>query len=145
MVKILSESFWKRSAAGNSSKCDNCGDTFKPSENEKVVYIGALQSDGETPINSVRLEGKRRFNRGLFIMDLWHMPTGCGTWPAFWLTDENNWPLNGEIDILEGVNYQTTAKTALHTTQGCSHFNLPQGVATGGWDTAIGIPDFKTG
>jgi len=53
--------------------------------------------------------------------------------------------LNGEIDILEGVNYQTTAKTALHTTQGCSHFNLPQGVATGGWDTAIGVPDSKTG
>jgi len=145
MVKILSESFLKRSAAVNSSKCDNCGDTVAPSDNDNVVYIGSMQSDGEVPIDSVRLEGKRRFNRGLFIMDVWHMPTGCGTWPAFWLTDENNWPLNGEIDILEGVNYQTTAKTALHTTQGCSHFNLPQGLATGGWDTAIGVPDFKTG
>jgi hypothetical protein len=41
---------------------------------------------------SVRLEGKRRFNRGLFILDVEHMPTGCGVWPAFWLTDEDAWP-----------------------------------------------------
>lgn len=144
MIKILTENFLKRSAA-NSSKCDNCSDGAVASEKEKIVYIGARQSEGGGPFDSVRLEGKRRFNRGLFILDILHMPTGCGTWPAFWLTDENNWPLNGEIDILEGVNYQTTAKTALHTTQGCSHFNLPQGVATGGWDTAIGVPDAKTG
>ena len=39
------------------------------------------------PRNSVRLEGLRRFNRGLFILDLRHMPAGCSTWPAFWLTD----------------------------------------------------------
>jgi hypothetical protein len=24
------------------------------------------------------------------------MPAGCGTWPAFWLTDEANWPVNGK-------------------------------------------------
>ena len=31
------------------------------------------------------------------------MPTGCGTWPAYWLCGEN-WPYKGEIDIIEGVN-----------------------------------------
>jgi hypothetical protein len=30
----------------------------------------------EGPRNSIRLEGKRRFNRGLFIIDLRHMPAG---------------------------------------------------------------------
>ena len=41
---------------------------------------------------SVRLEGKRRFDRGLFILDVEHMPSGCGVWPAWWLTDEEAWP-----------------------------------------------------
>jgi hypothetical protein len=49
------------------------------------------------PRESIRLEGKTRFERGLFLLDLEHMPAGCGVWPAFWLTDEANWPVNGEI------------------------------------------------
>lgn len=73
------------------------------------------------------------------------MPAGCGVWPAFWLTDEANWPVNGEIDIVEGVNYQNVAKTAMHTTKGCSMVDIPLGTMTGGWDTAQGIPDAKTG
>lgn len=73
------------------------------------------------------------------------MPAGCGTWPAFWLTDEANWPVNGEIDIVEGVNFQSEAKTALHTTKGCSMYDIPLGTMTGTWDTAQGIPDAKTG
>jgi hypothetical protein len=73
------------------------------------------------------------------------MPAGCGTWPAFWLTDEANWPVNGEIDIVEGVNFQSEAKTALHSTKGCSMNDIPLGVMTGIWDPAQGIPDAKTG
>jgi hypothetical protein len=66
-------------------------------------------------------------------------------WPAFWLTDEANWPVNGEIDIVEGVNYQSVAKTALHSTNGCTMADIPLGTMSGGWDTAQGIPDAKTG
>jgi hypothetical protein len=99
----------------------------------------------EGPRNSIRLEGLRRFNRGLFIIDLRHMPAGCGTWPAFWLTDEANWPVNGEIDIVEGVSYQDTAKTALHATKECQMDDVPEGSKTGSWDTAVGIPNRKTG
>ena len=47
--------------------------------------------------------------------------------PAFWLTDEPNWPVNGEIDILEGVNDQTLAKTALHSTMDCQMDDVPLG------------------
>jgi Glycosyl hydrolases family 16 len=80
-----------------------------------------------------------------YSIDVRHMPAGCGVWPAFWLTDEANWPLNGEIDIVEGVNYQSVAKTALHSTKGCSMYDIPLGTMTGEWDTAQGIPDKKTG
>ena len=118
--------------------------TNTTTKEEPFIYMSsAPTADG--PRESIRLEGKRRFHRGLFIIDLRHMPAGCGVWPAFWLTDEANWPVNGEIDIVEGVNYQSEAKTALHSTKGCSMDDVPQGVRTGKWDTAIGIPDRKTG
>ena len=68
-------------------------------ENEDFVYMSSTPTkDG--PRKSVRLEGKTRFNRGLFILDVRHMPDGPAIWPAFWLTDEANWPRNGEVDIL---------------------------------------------
>jgi Glycosyl hydrolases family 16 len=98
------------------------------------------------PRESVRLEGRTRFDAGLFLLDLDHMPTGCGQWPAFWLTDEDHWPDHGEIDILEGVNYQAHAKTALHTSAVCSQYaHVPAYAMTGTWDRATGIPDTFTG
>jgi hypothetical protein len=127
-----------------NSDSSSSSSSSKNNNNETFVYISSsATTDG--PRNSIRLEGLRRFNRGLFIIDLRHMPAGCGSWPAFWLTDEENWPVNGEIDIVEGVNYQTTAKTALHTTKECIMDSVPEGSKTGTWDTAVGIPNKKTG
>ena len=34
---------------------------------------------------SVRLESKRRYNEGLFIITLSHAPVSCGSWPAVWM------------------------------------------------------------
>ena len=42
---------------------------------ETFVYLSSSPTE-EGPRNSIRLEGKRRFNRGLFIIDLRHMPAG---------------------------------------------------------------------
>jgi hypothetical protein len=33
---------------------------------------------------SVRMEGRKDYNKGLFVLDVKSMPTGCGLWPAFW-------------------------------------------------------------
>ena len=74
------------------------------------------------------------------------MPTGCGVWPALWLTDEDNWPVNGEIDFIESVNRQTAAATALHTSAQCNMYaHVPASSMTGTWDRATGIPDTFTG
>jgi hypothetical protein len=70
-------------------------------ENEELVYLSSAPTK-EGPRDSIRLEGKKRFERGLFILDVKHMPDGCGVWPAFWMTDEDAWPWNEEIDVLEG-------------------------------------------
>jgi hypothetical protein len=112
---------------------------------DQFVYIQS-QATEKGMRDSVRLEGKRRFNHGLFILDLEHMPVGCGVWPAFWLTDEDRWPENGEIDIVEGVNRQEVAKTALHTSESCSMYaHVSPYDTTGYWDSATGIPNGWTG
>jgi hypothetical protein len=36
------------------------------------------------------------------------MPVGCSLWPAFWSYNLEKWPIAGEIDVIEGVNKQTT-------------------------------------
>jgi hypothetical protein len=100
------------------------------------VYMSSASTE-KGPRESVRLEGKTTFNRGLFILDLRHMPAGCGIWPAFWLTNEENWPDYGEIDIVEGVNNQTKVKTAMHTSSMCSMYaHVADYNRTGVWDRA---------
>ena len=70
--------------------------------------------------NSVRVTSKKQYTHGLVALDLGHMPgAACGIWPAFWMTGPN-WPNSGEIDIIEGVNFQGQNAMTMHTGPGCS-------------------------
>jgi len=52
--------------------------------------------------DSIRISSKRAFDESVVIIDLEHMPHGCGTWPAFWTRSQDGpWPTGGEIDIIE--------------------------------------------
>ncbi|KAG8219988.1 glycoside hydrolase family 16 protein [Butyriboletus roseoflavus] len=94
----------------------------------------------QTNRQSVRITTNLTFTEGLVILDAVHMPTGCGTWPggyhffcfiigfgtnirlsitAFW-TNGPNWPNDGEIDIVEGVNNYTDNQATIHTGVGCN-------------------------
>ncbi|TFY82363.1 hypothetical protein EWM64_g1657 [Hericium alpestre] len=68
---------------------------------------------------SVRITSQLVYTGGLVVLDSVHMPTGCGTWPAFW-SNGPNWPAGGEIDIVEGVNDYTNNQATIHTNPGCS-------------------------
>jgi hypothetical protein len=57
--------------------------------------------------SSIRISTTKTYNGGLFIADFERMPFGCSLWPAYWSVG-TDWPTNGEIDILEGVNNQVT-------------------------------------
>jgi len=63
---------------------------------------------------SVRIHSNKQYNSGLFVTDILQMPYGCSIWPAYW-TVGDNWPNNGEIDILENVNLATANQYTLHT------------------------------
>ncbi|KAI9262709.1 concanavalin A-like lectin/glucanase domain-containing protein [Sporodiniella umbellata] len=69
---------------------------------------------------SVRITSHDSFSdSALVLLDLEHMPIGCGTWPAFWMVGPN-WPNSGEIDIIENVNKATLNQVTLHTNAGCT-------------------------
>jgi len=84
----------------------------------------AIMKVDTTPVvtggrKTVRIQSQYVFTGGLILLDATHMPTGCGTWPAFW-TNGPNWPTTGEIDIVEGVNAYTQNQATIHTGPGCS-------------------------
>ncbi|KAH6670716.1 concanavalin A-like lectin/glucanase domain-containing protein [Halenospora varia] len=90
-----------------------------------AVYLGVDHTTVNPPAGrqSVRLESAKTYQNGLFIADIAHMPAStCGVWPAFWTlgTGAQEWPAYGEIDILEGVNTQSTNVATLHTSGGCT-------------------------
>jgi len=69
--------------------------------------------------DSVRIATQKRYDGGLFVLDLDTMPYGFATWPAFW-TVGTDWPNHGEIDIVEGVHNNNQNQYTLHTAPGCT-------------------------
>ncbi|KAF9525043.1 concanavalin A-like lectin/glucanase domain-containing protein [Crepidotus variabilis] len=74
--------------------------------------------------DAVRITTQKAYPLGtIWITDVVHLPYGCSVWPAIWTLGQNtqNWPNDGEIDILEGINLNTNNQMALHTAPGCMH------------------------
>ncbi|GFF67597.1 probable endo-1,3(4)-beta-glucanase NFIA_089530 [Aspergillus lentulus] len=83
-----------------------------------VDYESTLNPNGPGR-ESVRIETKNYYTEGLCVIDIEHMPGSiCGTWPAFWSVGKD-WPNDGEIDIIEGVNLQKANEIVLHTSGSC--------------------------
>ncbi|KAF8600516.1 hypothetical protein BDV93DRAFT_447343 [Ceratobasidium sp. AG-I] len=92
-------------------------------EGQAVMRVDntTVLSSGQ-PRKSVRIESYKRYNGGLFILDIAKAPYGCSVWPAFW-TVGPNWPWSGEIDVFEGVNQNTRNQVTFHTDAGCTITN----------------------
>ncbi|CAE8690579.1 unnamed protein product, partial [Polarella glacialis] len=102
---------------------------------EKGVWMGVDTVNqvpwGSRGRKSVRLESNRRYNSGLFVISMDHMPTGCGTWPAFWMfgqDPQHPWPTWGEYDIVEWIHEEKSVSTTLHTNAACGQEHLVPGV-----------------
>ncbi len=82
----------------------------------------------------VNSDGKFEFTYGFMEARIWLPPRGKPiiNWPAFW-TDGQNWPKDGEIDVMEGLG----------GGQACWHFEYAggnpggcaRGTFAGGWHT----------
>ena len=93
-----------------------------------AIRVGA-DSTETNPANgrkSVRVTSNKAYTHGLITADIAHMPiNACGVWPALWSFGNENqgWPSEGEIDIIEGVNTQDATAVTLHTSEGCTITN----------------------
>jgi hypothetical protein len=118
------------------------GGLISASSNTAPVYMGADHTHvaSGSGRQSVRITSKKAYNGALVLLDLTHMPTGCGTWPAFWMTASDvAWPNHGEIDIIEGVNKNTANAATLHTSSGCDMSKVPTSSFSGHWSAnAVG-------
>jgi len=100
-------------------------------KNQNLSYASGntfiMRADHTTTLNpsgpgrkSVRIQSNKQYVAGsTVIWDIRHMPEGCGTWPAAW-TVGGDWPNNGEIDVVEGVNNVSPNQATLHTSAGCT-------------------------
>jgi len=89
--------------------------------------------------NTTYLESNDLMEIGsLLIFDVNHIPFGCSVWPSLF-TQGQNWPAQGEIDIIENVNLATQNRFSLHV--GDDNCNQPTSVGsnqTGTISTATG-------
>jgi len=93
---------------------------------------------------SVRIQTKKQYNGGLFLLDVAQAPWGCGTWPAFW-SSGSEWPGDGEIDIIENVHTSSTNQVSWHTLPGCTLTNPGNFTGTAGAVTCDASINYNTG
>jgi beta-glucanase (GH16 family) len=84
-------------------------------------------------ITSARINTKEKFNvRYGSVSARIKMPSGVGTWPAFWMLgadiDDLRWPDAGEIDIVE-MHYKYSDNKTTHFTTHWSGPNYAEGTA----------------
>eukprot|EP00750_Incisomonas_marina_P017962 INCI2662.1.p1 GENE.INCI2662.1~~INCI2662.1.p1 ORF type:complete len:271 (+),score=38.31 INCI2662.1:183-995(+) len=101
----------------------------------QILMSADRQNDTSSGRRSIRVQSNPTFTGGISVIDLEHMPSGCGTWPAFWSVGPS-WPSAGEIDIIEGVNRQVADQTTLHTSEGCDQSGVDPASFTGSWGKA---------
>ncbi|BBD44220.1 GHF16 protein [Petrimonas sp. IBARAKI] len=83
---------------------------FRGTDTVAAIHDGTLKiiaRKSGTDIISARINTIESWTYGYFEARL-RVPGGKGTWPAFWMLPEKeqlNWPLDGEIDIMEYVGY----------------------------------------
>lgn len=69
-------------------------------EDGNLVIEARAEPELGVPYTSALVQTRRTFRYGRFEARM-KLPTGPGTWPAFWLLGRPTWPDAGEIDVME--------------------------------------------
>lgn len=107
---------------------------FSGTDTVAAIYDGTLKiiarKQGDKVI-SARINTRESWTYGYFEARL-RVPGGIGTWPAFWMMPQNfsEWPLDGEIDIMEYVGYRPNIVQSSIHTQAYNHVERTEKTAT---------------
>jgi hypothetical protein len=103
--------WWYETGAGGwgNREIQNYIPAFSGKDTCAVIYDGVLRIIAKktgSQVLSIRMNTVDSWTYGYFEARL-KLPSGIGTWPAFWMMPKNfkAWPDDGEIDIMEEVGY----------------------------------------
>ncbi|MDF2460919.1 MAG: glycosyl hydrolase family protein [Candidatus Saccharibacteria bacterium] len=107
------------------------------------VADGMLQlhavRDANGQWHSGEVHSKWNYAYGEFEVRMRVSATGPGVWPAAWLMGTvDQWPNNGEIDIIENVNGSPDAVGTIHGGGSRGHWHTPR------WHSPVDIRQFHT-
>jgi hypothetical protein len=114
--------WWFETGAGGwgNNEIENYIDRYVGTDTCSVITDGTLKIIAKkrgSDVISIRMNTVKSWQYGYFEARL-RMASGKGTWPAFWMLakDFKNWPLDGEIDIMEYVGYDpNNVHASIHT------------------------------
>ncbi len=89
--------------------------------NGKLYLSGILSKDNADTVKyqtgCISTKNKFSFKYGKLEVRV-KLPEGQGSWPAIWLLPESNehgWPKDGEIDVMEHLNFDTIFYQTMHS------------------------------
>lgn len=72
------------------------------------------KNEGNGDWSSARITGSPVGDLPAYLEATLQVPSGQGTWPAFWLVGPGSWPQGGEVDVMETVNGSNQLHTSNH-------------------------------
>ncbi len=112
---------WSFSGRGKADwKCYCADDTATALVKDGFLYLGGILSKDASDTakyktGCIQTKGKFSFKYGKLEVRA-KLSQGQGSWPAIWLLGENGkWPDNGEIDVMEHLNFDTIFYQTMHS------------------------------
>lgn len=118
---IPEKNMWGWGVGGLQDYTDSPENVFVSNGNLvlRALYTGGDRDKRSYTSGKVHTRGKRSFQYGIIAARI-KMPSGTGSFPAFWMVGTNNhytnasWPQTGEIDIIEIMEGGVMGNVAAH-------------------------------
>lgn len=93
-------------------------------EGGNLVIEARHEAYAGSPFTSAMIKSRQSFRSGRFEARM-KLPTGAGTWPAFWLVGDGPWPDAGEIDVVEHYGRAGTGENTFGGAESNLHSKPP--------------------